>query len=151
METDNNQDKSVKGIINYMILSAKEKKIKQRKELGNLRKEQNFKLSDQERSLRSDIKSWEVKELVLRKQGQGGCQGWRSIPGREGPKSQRSCGETVLGIVEEYLRGQSVWRRPRRGEPWEMRPRDDRRLGHKGPRRQERKTLKYFSQKTDII
>ena len=44
METDNNQDKSVKGIINYMILSAKEKKIKQRKELGNLRKEENFKL-----------------------------------------------------------------------------------------------------------
>lgn len=25
METDNNQDKSVKDIINYMILSAKEK------------------------------------------------------------------------------------------------------------------------------
>lgn len=40
METDNNQeDKSVKDIINYMILSAKEKKIKQRKELGKSEKE----------------------------------------------------------------------------------------------------------------
>lgn len=37
-------------------------------------------------------------------------------------KAENHKGETVLGIVEEYLRGQSVWRRPRRGEQWEMRP-----------------------------
>ena len=29
--------------------------------------------------MRSDIKSWEVKELVLWTQGQGGCWGWGGL------------------------------------------------------------------------